>query len=82
MQMLPETLICHLPSENDNERLSVVLCQDIDGQRYELRQQSYGNGVGWFTQSCVVIEADQASALRNVFGAHPIGRSRQLRVVG
>ena len=80
--MLPETLICHLPSENENERLAVVLCQDESGERYELRQQSFGNGVGWFTQSCVVIEAGQAAALRNVFGAHPIGRSPQFRVVG
>lgn len=80
--MLPETLICHLPSENTHERLAVVLCQDADGQRYELRQQSFGNGVGWFTQSCVVIEPDQAAALRNVFGAHPIGRKTSLRVVG
>lgn len=82
MPMPPETLICHLPSEKDHERLAVVLVQTESGQQYELRQQSFGNGVGWFTQSVVVIEADQAAALRNVLGTHPIGRRPALRVVG
>ena len=83
-QPAAETVLCYLPGEGPTERLAVVCC---GGQRYELRQQSWGNGLGWFTQSSVTIDANQAKSLRNVLGANPItvargGRHSHLRVVG
>jgi hypothetical protein len=64
-----ETLLTAIPS-SDVERLIVVLVQPADGKsRMELRQQSFSNGIGWFTQSTVQLEPNQVAALRNALGA-------------
>jgi DNA-binding transcriptional regulator YiaG len=34
----------------------------------ELRQQSFSNTIGWFTQSTVHLEPGQVAALRNALG--------------
>ncbi len=65
-----ELVICYLPGETSGERLSIVRCGVGQNQTFELRQQSWGNGVGWFTQSCVVIQPCQVRALRNALGAN------------
>jgi hypothetical protein len=36
--------------------------------RVELRQQSFGEGIGWFTQSTVQLEPSQVADLRNALG--------------
>lgn len=68
--MLPssETLLTTIPS-SEVERLTVVLVKTTDGKsRMELRQQSFSNGIGWFTQSTVHLEPTQVAALRNALG--------------
>src|SRR5262245_39985326 len=70
-----ETVLSTIPA-SETERLLVVLIQSQEsGSRMELRQQSFSNGIGWFTQSSVQLEPGQVAALRNSLGAS--GRSAQ-----
>ena len=63
-----ETVLSTIPA-SETERLLVVLVQTADcGSRLELRQQSFSNGIGWFTQSTVQLEPEQVAALRNALG--------------
>ena len=52
-----------------NERLQVVLCTGDASSRVELRQQSWGDGIGWFTQSSISLQSDQVGQLKSVLGA-------------
>ncbi|WP_425617097.1 hypothetical protein NA78x_000767 [Anatilimnocola sp. NA78] len=63
-----ETILSAIPAQSDKERLIVVLVQKSEGSRLELRQQSYGEGVGWFTQSTVQLEPGQVAQLKNSLG--------------
>jgi len=64
-----ETVLSTIPA-SETERLLVVLIQSPEsGSRMELRQQSFSNGIGWFTQSSVQLEPGQVAALRNSLGA-------------
>jgi len=63
-----ETVLSTIPA-SETERLLVILIQAPDcGSRMELRQQSFSNGIGWFTQSSVQLEPGQVAALRNALG--------------
>jgi hypothetical protein len=63
-----ETILSAIPALSDKERLVVVLVQRDGDSRLELRQQSYGEGVGWFTQSTVQLEPGQVAQLKNSLG--------------
>jgi len=68
MSHLTETILSTLPA-SETERLVVVLVQAVDHtSRMELRQQSFSNGIGWFTQSTVHLAPGQVAALRNALG--------------
>jgi hypothetical protein len=80
MSQLTDTVLTTLPA-SETERLLVVLVQVPEcGSRIELRQQSFSNGLGWFTQSTIQLEPGQVAALRNALGSgsanHQHGRSR------
>jgi hypothetical protein len=47
----------------------------------ELRQQSYGPGVGWFTQSSVTLLPSQVAQLRAVLGTVPQGSGSNRRIL-
>jgi len=65
-----EILLSTLPSSHAGERVVVVLCQAADQPtRLELRQQSWGEGVGWFTQSTVPLDPAQVAQLRATLGS-------------
>ena len=64
--MPAETLLASLPSEDD--RTQVVLCQHDGRSHVELRQQSFGEGVGWFTQNTVRLDPAQIAGLRGALG--------------
>lgn len=68
---MEETLLATLPGSNERERVLVIHIHGSEPSRMELRQQSYGEGVGWFTQSSVELEPQQVGQLRLVFGAAP-----------
>ena len=72
-----ETVLSTISGSSDYERLLVVLCiTPGHGSRLELRQQSFGAGVGWFTQSTVVLEPHQVAELRGALGS---GHGRSAR---
>lgn len=63
-----ETVLSTIPA-SETERLLMVLIQSPEtGSRMELRQQSFSNGIGWFTQSSIQLEPGQVAALRNSLG--------------
>ena len=68
--MQQETIVATLSGQTEDDRLVVVLCQHANGgNALELRQQSWGEGVGWFTQSTVEMSPHQVAELRNALGA-------------
>ena len=68
-RMQQETIISTLPGQTEDDRVVIVLCQQGMGPNtLELRQQSWGEGVGWFTQSSVEMSPSQVADLRNVLG--------------
>ncbi|HTN77721.1 MAG TPA: hypothetical protein VL096_20830 [Pirellulaceae bacterium] len=69
MQSRPETVLATLPGSSDRERLVVVLAHSASGStQVELRQQSWGEGLGWYTQSSVQLEPSQVAGLRQSLG--------------
>jgi hypothetical protein len=68
MSRTSETTLTAIPA-SETERLLVVLVQSPEhGSRMELRQQSFSQGIGWFTQSTVQLDPSQVAALRNALG--------------
>jgi hypothetical protein len=69
MNAIHETVLSILPGADDNHRLVVLLRLGTSGSSWiELRQQSWGEGLGWFTQSTLPLEPHQVAALRGVLG--------------
>jgi hypothetical protein len=69
-----ETTLTSLPASVENERILVVLVQNpSEGSRIEMRQQSFGEGIGWFTQSTIRMEPGQVASLKNAFGRSSAG---------
>lgn len=64
-----ETELSAVYGANDRERLLVVLCHAEAGSHLELRQQSWSDGLGWFTQSTVRLEPHQVASLRGALGS-------------
>ena len=59
-----ELILAELPSFNPNERCLVVLSMSEEGSsKIELRHQSFGAGIGWFTQSSLSLDAAQLERL-------------------
>jgi hypothetical protein len=78
MPALPETVLATLPGASDRERVLVVMAQGADGSHVEIRQQSWGEGYGWFTQSTVQLEPSQVAGMRQALGLG--GAFSQVRV--
>ena len=71
-----ETTITTIDGEKDTERLCVILCHNSDdGSTIELRQQSWGEGLGWYTQNTVTLAPDQLGQLRNSLGVGSTART-------
>ncbi|QDT05541.1 hypothetical protein K227x_39420 [Rubripirellula lacrimiformis] len=68
--MPTETLISVLPTDDDHNRLVIVIQRgepddcESGGDRMMLRQESYSPDVGWFTQSCLPIQPEQMAGLK------------------
>jgi len=62
---MQSTVLNVFPSQSDDQRL--VLAREVSAQgrsQLVLLQESRSKHVGWFTQSRIVIEPDQAAALK------------------
>src|SRR5690606_1498212 len=71
-----ETVLAELPGESDHERLLVVhrvTAASVGPQasQIELRQQTWAEKIGWFTQSSVQLTPNQLGALRLTLGRSP-----------
>jgi len=64
----PEIILSTIDGSSDQDRLLLVLCSKPEGSHVELRQQSFGDGIGWFTQSTIRLEANQVAELRSALG--------------
>ena len=58
-----EVTLSTIPGTDEDSRVAVVLTHADAQSRIELHQQSWGEGIGWFTQNKVVLEPQQAAAL-------------------
>jgi hypothetical protein len=55
-----------------NQRLLVAIAQGDDGRTtIELREQHYGEGVGWFDQRTVTLDPREWQQLQTILGAAP-----------
>jgi hypothetical protein len=66
-----ETILAVLPGITERDRILIAKivsrgCDDV----VELRQQSFGDGVGWFTQSSIPMTAEQAASFGNAIRAN------------
>ena len=68
MPKFAESTLSVIPSSNEGERLLVVLLKWEGESRLELRQQTWGEGIGWFTQNSVPVEPHQLAQLRTTLG--------------
>ncbi|WP_146518520.1 hypothetical protein [Stieleria varia] len=76
--MQSETILNVFPGASDTNRLALVQTETICGLRHlVLRQESYSPDVGWFTQSCVVIEPEQVAALKMTLSPQQLGANGQ-----
>ncbi len=65
-----EIVLATLPSAAPKERLQVVVqTSATGGSQIEVRQQSQGDGVGWYTQSSLTLGADQIDDFRAALSA-------------
>jgi hypothetical protein len=66
---MTECILATLPGENPTEQVVVVLLT-TPGQatRVSLRQQSWGEGIGWYTQTTINLGTDQVAGLRTALG--------------
>ena len=62
--MSHEQILSTITADNEYSRLQVVLSCDAAGeQTLELRQQSWGKGVGWYRQHTLQLSLAEAEAL-------------------
>jgi hypothetical protein len=73
-----EAVLAVIPGDNDDHRLILVHCHDAAGSRMELRQQTWGDGLGWFTQNSMPLLPEQVGQLRAALGAAPNGNKVKL----
>lgn len=72
-----ETPLATFAGSSETERVVLILVMAAGRSLVELRQQSWGEGVGWFTQSSVQLEPAQVAQLKQTLGqtsATSIGR--------
>ena len=59
-----------LPGARPEQRLAVLLGQQPGGDlTFELREQHYAAGIGWFDQRTLVLDPAQVRGLRQALGA-------------
>jgi hypothetical protein len=73
-----EVLLAEIPGSSENERLAVVHRHDAAGSRIELRQQTWGEGIGWFTQTTLPLAPQQLADLRAALGGTAVATPRTL----
>ena len=63
-------VLTNLPSDHDDEQIQVVLAREACGKTtISLVQQSWAEGIGWYTQNALDLSSDQVGLLRGVLGS-------------
>lgn len=65
---MTEVVLATLPGATDQEQVAVVLSQRDGVSHVALRHQTYGEGLGWYTQGSVELGPQQVAALRLALG--------------
>lgn len=66
---MAETILATLPGETPRDQLLVVLMTSAgEPSRISMRQQSWGEGIGWYTQNTIDLGTHQVAGLRAAFG--------------
>ncbi len=68
-----ECVLAILPGRHENERLAVVLLSGATNGLV-LRQQTFGDGIGWFTQKSMELAPHQLASLRTALGGPAVQR--------
>ena len=69
MKPASEVVLSTISGTTEHDRLLVVLCNRAgEPSRLEMRQQSFADGIGWFTQSTITLEPSQVAELRTALG--------------
>ena len=68
MNPASEVVLSTISGATDKDRLLLVLCHRAEGNRLELRQQSFADGIGWFNQSTIMLDPSQVAELRSALG--------------
>ncbi len=63
-----EVILAVIPGSTEKDRLVIAHRQTAGDSRIELRQQTWGEGIGWFTQHSLPLEPHQAAQLRATLG--------------
>ena len=75
-----ESILAAIPGGSENERVLIVLRQQGPFQRQvEMRQQSWSDGIGWFTQNTIHLECDQVDELRYALATAAASTKKQAR---
>ncbi len=73
-----EVVLANLDGEELGQRIQVVLIQRPGlPNQFELRHQSWGDNVGWFTQNSLALDLNQVSDLKNFLGTSPSHESKR-----
>jgi|EndMetStandDraft_2_1072991.scaffolds.fasta_scaffold1349226_1 hypothetical protein len=65
---MSEVVLATLPGATDHEQVAVVLSIREGVSHISLRHQTYGEGLGWYTQGTVELDPQQVAALRLALG--------------
>ena len=68
MSHISEVTLAEIPGSTNGERMVVVHSHFAGQSRIELRQQTWGEGIGWFTQNTMRLEPQQVAQLRTTLG--------------
>lgn len=74
MSLQSEVVLTSIAGSTENERLLVVI---LPGTGLELRQQTWGEGIGWFTQNSVPLYPHQLGELRATLGGSAVSSPRR-----
>jgi hypothetical protein len=83
-----EVLVQSIKGERDDQIIEVVVVEEDQNIRYEIRLLSFGEGIGWYVQKNLPLDPIQARALAetllrktNSFAKEPI-REEKIRGEG
>ena len=72
-----EITLATIDGANDGERLQLVL--QLSTNQVDIRQQSWGQGVGWFTQGSITVAPEQIPLMVSALNTAPSKTARPAR---